>query len=130
MNLAILRVKGRSAAVEGLLALLQCKPDVEWKEGEPKLRGGIHEYSGFNLTVADAVTSGDMMIAVRRFLMECNAQGISFASHEFSVELSIGMTAGGSVQFVASVDLTSNDLSMMSRLGLDLCVIAYPTSDD
>jgi hypothetical protein len=129
MNLAILRAVGESAGLENLLALLQRKPDSEWKEGESRRRGGVYQNSGFTLTLSDAATPHNMIVAVRRFLTECDMQGTFIARQGLSVELSIGITVGDSRQFVASVDLNSDDLSMMSRLGLGLSVTAYPTSD-
>jgi hypothetical protein len=130
MNLAVLRVEGKSDALNGLLDRLRRKPDAEWKEGELKRRGGKHEKSGFTSTIADAATPRDMVIAVRRFLTKCSAQDMSFSGQGLTAELSVGVTVGDSVQFVASVDLTSDDLSMMSSLGLGLNVTAYPTSDE
>jgi hypothetical protein len=130
MNLAVLRVEGKSEALKGLLNVLRCKPDTEWQEGELKRRGGKHEKSGFTSLIVDAATSRDMVIAVRRFLKECCAQTMSFPGQGLTAELSVGVTVGDSAQFVASIDLTSDDLSMMSSLGLSLNFAAYPTSDE
>ena len=79
MNLAVLRVEGKSDALNGLLDGLRRKPDAEWKEDELKRRGGKHEKSGFTSTIADAATPRDMVIAVRRFLTECSALDRSFS---------------------------------------------------
>ena len=130
MNLAVLRVEGTSEAVISLLDVLRCKPDAKWKEGELKRRGGKHEKSGFTSLIVDAATSRDMVIAVRRFLTECCAQAVSFPGQGLTAELSVGVTVGDSAQFVASIDLTSDDLSMMGTLGLSLNVSAYPTSGE
>jgi len=129
VNLAVLRVEGERDALNGLLALLRRKPDAQWREGELKRRGGRYERSGFGLTVADAPTPHDMVIAVRQFLTECSVLGISFPKQDFTTELSVGVTVGDSAQFVASMELTGDDL-MMSNLGLGLSVTAYPTSDE
>ncbi|WP_247315604.1 hypothetical protein [Ralstonia pseudosolanacearum] len=130
MNLAVLRVEGKGDVLKGLLDMLHSKPDAEWQAGELKRRGGKYEKSGFSLTVADAPTPHEMVIAVRRFLTECNALGIFFPKQGLTAELSVGLTVGDSVQFVASIDWTSDDLAMMSNLGLGFSVTAYPTSDE
>ena len=130
MNLAVLRVEGRSYALNSLLGMLRRKPDAEWKAGELRRRGGNYEDSGFTLTIADATTPHDMVIAVRQFLTECNGQAVFFSAQGLTAELSVGVTVGDTAQFVASIELTSGDLSMMGRLGLALSVTAYPTSDE
>jgi len=55
---------------------------------------------------------------------------VSFPGQGLTAELSVGVTVGDSAQFVASIDLTSDDLSMMGTLGLSLNVSAYPTSGE
>ncbi len=129
MNLAVLRVEGKGYALNSLLDTLRRKPDAEWKAGELRRRGGKYEESGFTLTIADVTTPHDMVIAVRQFLTECNEQAVFFSAQGLTAELSVGVTVGDTAQFVASIELTSGDLSMIGRLGLALSVTAYPTSD-
>jgi hypothetical protein len=130
MNLAVLRVEGKDDALKNVLEVLRCKPDTTWKKGESKHRGGKHGKSGFTSLIAEAATPRDMVTAVRRFLTECCAQVVSFPDHGLTAELSVGVTVGDSAQFVASIELTRDDLSMMGSLGLSLNVSAYPTSDE
>jgi hypothetical protein len=130
MNLAVLRVEGKNDALNGLLGRLRLKTTTVWNKGDSRRRGGIHEESGFTSTIADTNSPRDMVIAVRRFLATCCEQAISFPDQGLAAELSVGVTVGGSEQFVASIDLTPGDLSMMSSLGLSLDITAYPTSDE
>ena len=130
MNLATLRAEGEDDALAHLCKALGLSLDSTWKKGEPKRRGGVHPLSGFVATIADSANSGEMVRSIRQFLAECKARGVAFAGANLSSELSVGVTVGDSVQFVAFVDLTAEDLSSLGSLGINLSVAAYPSSDE
>ncbi|MGO4152579.1 hypothetical protein [Cupriavidus sp. YAF13] len=130
MNLATLRVEGDDETLALLCDALGRNFDNTWKKGEPKRRGGTHTLSGFGLTLADSDNPGEMVASIRQFLAECKVLGLAFSGTNLSSELAIGVTVGDSVQFVAFVDLTVADLSLLCSLGINLSVAAYPTSDE
>lgn len=129
MNLATLRVEGSNAEIEALKTLLPLDIEKTWKEGEA-MRRGVHRASGLNTTVADTENPKQLVEAVRMFLAECKNRRIEFSNPNLTAELSIGITVGDSVQFVASVDFTTYDLEALAALGIALSVTAYPTSDE
>jgi hypothetical protein len=130
MNLATLRVEGEDEAVAHLCNALRRSPDTTWKKGDAKRRGGAYALSGFAATIADSPTPAEMVRLIRQFLAECKAQGVAFAGANLFSELALGVTVGNSVQFVAFVSLAAEDLSSLGALGINLCVAAYPTSDE
>jgi hypothetical protein len=71
-----------------------------------------------------------MLLAIREFLSKCAAQSITLAEHGLTGELSLGVTVGDSVQFVACLDFSVNDLLSLGALGVELSLAAYPTSDE
>lgn len=130
MNLATLRVEGTEEALASLRDTLCLEADATWKKGEPKRRGGHHSSAGFNATIADASTPGEMIVAIRKFFAKCQEQGVGFVSPSLSAELSVGVTVGDSDQFVASVNFSASDILLLGSLGIALSVAAYPTSDE
>jgi hypothetical protein len=130
MNTACLRASGTESALLSLRAGLGLKIDCEWKKGDARQRGRVHETSGFNACVVDVVKSIEMMPAIRRFLGECRSAGLIFASEELTTEIDIGVTVGTSEQFTASVFLTTDDLKLCAEMGLPIRLSAYPASDD
>jgi hypothetical protein len=128
MNRAILRVEGPDEALHFLRTTSGLTVASTWRAGEPTSRGP-RAASGFAIDVADAPSPVEMVKAIRPFLAECARRQVDFAAGGLSTELSIGVTAGDSVQFVAFVDLPVADLRRLSDLGIALSVAAYPTSD-
>ena len=130
MNLATLRVEGEEATLASLISRLGLDIDASWRKGEPKRRGGEHQSSGFNATVADAENPKEMLRGVRDFLAKCEASDLSFISESLSAELAIGVAVGDSEQFVAFVEFSSAELMSLGALGIALSFAAYPTSDE
>jgi hypothetical protein len=129
MNIATLRVEGADEALENLRNQLGLDIDASWKRGEAK-RHGHHSLSGFNAKVADAENPGQMVEAVRKFMLTIKEQGVVFSASNLSAELFIGVTVGDSVQFIAFVELLPADILLLGSLGVALSVTAYPTSDE
>ena len=130
MNLAMLRAEGTDEALDALRGSLGLAIDSSWKKGEPKRRGGHYSSSGLNATIADAENPHEMVVAIREFITQCKAQNIAFPDANLSAEISIGITVGEEVQFVACVDLSASDLLSLGELGIALGVAAYPASDE
>lgn len=130
MNLAILRIEGTDEALEALCNSLKLEVDSTWKKDDPKRRGGNYSSSGLNATIADAKNPGRMVVAIREFMAKCKEQDIIFSDSNLSSELSIGVTVGDSVQYVAFVDFSVSDLLLLGALGIALSIAAYPASDE
>jgi hypothetical protein len=130
MNLAIFRVEGTDEALNALRGSIILAIDSSWKTGEPKRRGGHYSSAGLNATIADAENPHEMVIAIREFITQCKARNIAFSDANLSAEISIGITVGDEVRFVASVDLSASDLLSLGELGIALGVAAYPASDE
>jgi hypothetical protein len=71
-----------------------------------------------------------MLAKVREFLAACQAHRPKLFANGVEAELSIGITVGDSIQYVASVDLSSSEIRELATLGLSLNFTAYPTSDE
>ena len=131
MNTATLRALGSDSALDSLRDALDLSIIREWKKGETRRLGGVYEISGFNAdVVADAENPPSLVEEIREFLNSCLAKRILFSSSELSSQLDIGVSVGGSEQFTASVVFSPEDLESFSKLGLELSISAYPTSDD
>ena len=109
MNLATLRVEGDEAALTAMLSSLALEPDTSWKKGQTR-RAGTYSSSGFNVTVADAATPKQLLVAVRSFLAECREFRDILRAPSLSVELDVGFTVGDSEQFAASLRFDPSDL--------------------
>ncbi len=71
-----------------------------------------------------------MLREVRHFLAKCQKVGPDLFADGIEAELSIGVTVGDSIQYIASVDFSSTELREIATLGIALSVTAYPTSDE
>ena len=130
MNLATLRLTGNDSSLDEVVGKLQLAVSSRVKKGDPRRRGGVHASSALSASIADAHSPGEMLGKVREFLAACHAQGPKLFANGVEAELSIGITVGDSIQYVASVDLSSSEIRELAALGLSLNFTAYPTSDD
>lgn len=130
MNLATLRIEGDDAALTSAVTQLGLSVDTRWRKGEPRHRGGTHQLSGLNATVADSDNPNAMIQSVREFLAKCQASKFSFIASGLSAELAIGVSVGDSEQYVGFVEVPSSDLTALGSLGVSLSFAGYPTSND
>lgn len=130
MNLALLIVEGADESLERVRQTLDLEPDKTWRSGQPRRLSGVHAASGFSTTIADEESPGEMVSAIRNFVAKCEACDLDFPRQGLSAEISIGVTVGESIQFVASVDFLPADLLSLGRLGVAVGVTAYPASDE
>jgi len=130
MNLATLRVEGPDKSLSQLKELLGLSSDTEWHAGERRRDGSVRDSSGFNTTIADAETSGDMATRLRNFLIRCAAAGVSFPWRGIKGEIDVGFDVGSSERFVGGFKLSPADIQACAECGLGLSATAYPTSDE
>lgn len=129
MNLATLRIEGTDEALEQLVGQLSLDIDVSWKKGEMGKRG-IYKISGLNSTIADTETPRQLTVAIIDFANQCKSKNINLSSLNISTELDIGIGVGYSEQFVASFSFSPSELQLLSSIGIELSITAYPTSDE
>ena len=131
MNVATLRVEGSEAALDQFLARLGGLPSARWKTGDARdKRGGVHEQSGLNLTIADCASSELMMETARAFLQQCRDSWIALQGPELDASLCVGVTVGTTDQFVSTVPVTADDMRLLTALGIALYVAAYPATEE
>ena len=130
MNIAMLRIEGSDSALVAIMKDVPLTVEFKWKKGDRRRNGEFYEASGMSATVVDANNPKELTDLVRGFLVKCIDKKINFSNHNLVAELSIGFTVGDSVQFVAGIDFSSEELSMLADCGIDLSISAYPTSDE
>ncbi len=136
-NLSTLRVEGAEQPVYALLANLQEAAVVEqvtgkWKKGDPYIFRGRNKYqqsSGFIATIHDDASPAELIVALRKFLQNCEKYEICFAKPDLSVQLSIGVIVGDSEQFWTFLDFEPSDLALLGKLGIHLSIACYPAAD-
>jgi len=129
MNLATLRVEGPDESLGQLKELLGLYPDVEWRAGERRRNGSVRESSGFNATVADEETAGDMTARVHDFLNRCTRAQVSFPWRGIQGEIDVGFDVGSSERFAGGFRLSPTYIQAWAKCGLSLVTTAYPASD-
>jgi hypothetical protein len=131
MNIATLEAEGEEPTLASLATELYLPISDKWKRGDPMRNTGVYSSSGFIATLAKAATPGELILVIRKLLIDYKERGIRFNRNEaLSSTLSVGFTVGDSVQFVACFDFTLSDLKLLTDLGIGLSVSAYPTSDE
>jgi hypothetical protein len=65
----------------------------------------------------------------RSYRSASNTDRPTLFTNGVNAELSIGITVGDSIQYVASVDFSPNEIRDLAVLGIALNFTAYPTSD-
>ena len=130
MTICVLRVRGEETEVGFLLENIDLKVSSLWHKGQIDRKGGFLADSGFIADVVDAESISELMSELRKFLIFCSKNDISFSEKSLTSEISIGLFVGSSDQYVASVNFDAKDLQLISSLGLSLDISAYPTSDE
>ena len=130
MNLAVLWIRGEDEELSALLAKVAYTPAKNWRKGDARGLRGTHQSSGFSIVIADSNYPGEMMEKVRAFLADCISRNVDFVANGLSAEFSIGVTVGSDPQFIVSVDLKTEDLTLLGSIGIALSICAYPSADD
>lgn len=130
MNIATLKVKGTDEVLESLQRKLNLVPQKTWKKGDSTTRGNLYSTSGFSFTIADVATPRELVEVIRAHLINYKQHDLCFAKPDLSTELSVGITVGESTQFAACLEFNSADLELLTELGINLAIWAYPASDE
>lgn len=125
----VLRASSRAHGLGGLLARFpRWRPDSRWQAGRPDPHGRVHEHNGFNLVVADGRDWKRLRTAMMRRLRALRpmiAAGPEFGAH---FVLDVGVTPGRREYWYLEARFTPEDQAMLSELGVELCVTAYPVA--
>jgi hypothetical protein len=130
LNIATLRIAGDDVALDNVIRKLNLQVTWRAKAGDPRKRGGVHATSCLNAPIADADNPGAMLHQIRTFLTACVQHGPTVFPNGVDAELSIGIAVGDSIQYVASVDISPDDIRDLATVGIALSFTAYPTSDE
>ncbi len=131
MNVATLKISSTNdQALDSLQTTLNLIPKATWKKGDSAPRGSFYQSSGRSFTIADAASPGELIKLIRTELTTFRNSTVCFSGAELLTELSVGITVGDSLQFVASLEFTPTDLSLLAEMGIHLVICAYPTSDE
>jgi len=130
MNIATLRAEGLDLELKAVCDSLSLNIDSSWKNGDTKRNGGIYTKSGFNACIADTNTSKNLTTLINQFVTNCKVNNLNFSSSSLSAQLDIGLGVGASEQFTASIKFSPNELKCFKEIGLELCISAYPISDN
>jgi len=128
MRVAVLRACGQNWNPEIFLREHKLVTAAVWQETEGNA-GRRRADSGFNVTIADAASSSELVSKTIRWVQENRAVLAALTTTNVKAQVDIGVTVGSSEQFSASVLLTQNDLLALSQSGVELSFSAYPASD-
>jgi len=128
-NIATLRLSGDDASLDGLIRKLKLQVVSRVKAGDPRQRGGVYPASTLNAPIAEAASPGGLLGQIRPFLAECLKHGPALFGNGIEAELSVGISAGDSIQSVASVDFSPVEMRDLAYLGIALNVTAHHSSD-
>ena len=126
VRVAVLRISGSQFVPHAWLERHGIVADAVWQAGE--LRGGrVPTESGLNLRIAE----GDAIPRLVCAWVEARTDAIQGArTLGASVVIDVGMTIGTADQFTAAVCWSPAELATLAASGVDLCVSAYPATDD
>jgi hypothetical protein len=127
MNLAVLRVAADGAVVQALLARHQIIEAAAWYEGETDSLGRTRADSGFNVTVADARSAGELVDLMEEWLAESEPFLRDLATSSAVATLDVGFTVH-SGRPNRTVCFTPALLQRYADVGLSLEVSAYLSS--
>jgi hypothetical protein len=135
MNLAVWRVSAPDFDVDAFLAEFPrvASEVVSWRRGEVRVgRRGVHEDSGFRITIADAETFPEAFEDVRAFFSTREIVLLLEALHARGISsvLDLGVDVGSPQRFAAYLRFSTADLQWLARLGVVLEISAYPASED
>lgn len=127
--ICVLRATSRAHGLGALLSRFpRWKPDSWWQAGTPDHNGRVHTHNGFNLFIADGREWKPVHAAIRRrvgALAPMIALGREFGAHFL---LDVGVTPGRREYWYLEARFGAEDLRLLAKLGVELCVTAYPLS--
>ncbi len=131
----VLRATKRGPGLGALLrASPRVRPDAAWKAGTRpaigKLVGPVRKENGFNLFIAEGAEWKPVAAAVRRRVRALSPMIEAGRRIGAKFELDIGVMLGGSRYWTRSTRFGPKDLAPLVDLGVELCVTAYPVSEE
>lgn len=130
MNLVSLVIEGDDQSLSFIKNKLNIDIDASWQKGTQTITGKIIEKSGFTACIADSLTPSDMIEKLVIFLHHLDEKHIKFDQLKLDARLSIGFTVDDESQYFSTVLFPKKILLLVSNLGLDLSVSAYPATNE
>jgi hypothetical protein len=125
---AVLRVSGPDLDVDEFLSRHDLPVDRVWRRGESRPRGGVHDASGFNLTIAEVTSLETLGQELSSFLERSRAMRASLAAAGAHAELDVGLMVFAVTP--TSVDFSPQLLAALATEGIALRVTGYPCSEE
>jgi len=129
MRSAVLRASGDFDA-DRYLAQYGFVASRVWRAGESAGENGPRMESGFNLAIAEARSTLELMREIRVWVAEHSAALGRLIEVNVFVEIDVGLTVGAADQYTASIAASSADLALLAASGVSFRVSAYPASED
>jgi hypothetical protein len=125
---AVLRVSGPDLDVDEFLSRHDLPVDRIWRRGESRRRGGVHDDSGFNLTIAEVTSLETLGQELSSFLEGSRAMRASLAAAGAHADLDVGLMVFAVTP--TSVDFSPRLLAALATEGIALRVTGYPCSEE
>ena len=103
---------------------------TQWRIGEQRRNGRLHDTNGINLSFPELKNWGEAFPVLESFFREhCEAlQRLKeIGAH---TELFLGVFVGAAESYAPVLDFPVNLLSKLSSLEINLSIACYPTSDE
>ena len=110
--------------LELIVEHMELKTEQRWRAGEERSTGQPYRTSGFRTMVADCPNPVQMLAKIREFLGTCKSRSTDFL--DVHAELTIGITVGDEVQYIAVLDFSHTMLRQLADLGITLSIATYP----
>jgi hypothetical protein len=129
--LCVLRASSRAHGLGALLKTFpRWKPEAAWKAGAPAPGGRTLTHNGFTIFLAEGGEWRKVMAATRRRLRALTPMIEMGREYGASFQLAIAVMLGGSRFVTRSALLGSDDLKLLGALDVEVCVTAYPVSEE
>jgi hypothetical protein len=127
----VLRAQCRRPGLGALLrSFPRVKPDALWKAGVPNAVGSIPKANGFNVFLGEAGEWKPALAIIRRRMRSLAPMIQAGRKIGAKFELDIGVMLGASKYWTRSTRFAPKDLALLLDLGIELCVTAYPVSNE
>src|SRR5687767_5382255 len=113
MLVAVIRFTGLNFDPAKYAREYRFTPEIVWRSGDPDQVGRVRQESGFNLTIADADSSAELVRQVRGWIQHNRSALLASGEAGGAAAIDVGLTVGTSDQFTASVKLSPSDLALL-----------------
>ncbi|HKQ57102.1 MAG TPA: hypothetical protein VJY35_04475 [Candidatus Eisenbacteria bacterium] len=131
MSIVTLEAYGSDFDVDAFLGRSpKVQVDTIWHRGDEGWRGEVIDSNGFRMTISDRDSSTETIEHLDRFLREAAGFINDLSANRASVQINVGLFVGSDEHYTSSVSFTPALLQAAAHLGVELCVVGYPVSDE